>query len=209
MQKLIPPFADRIRLNSPIVSVKRTTNGVQIQPRDGTAENFDKVIFASHADQSIGMISDPTALETELLSPFKYQANIATLHTDESFMPTTRRCWASWNYYIKEGADGSIQPSTVYWMNKLQGVSDKVNYFVSINGEEDIAPEKVIKRINYHHPLFDLKAIEAQKRLPELNSISAEQSTYFCGSYFRFGFHEDAFGSAVNLCTEILGGDPW
>jgi predicted NAD/FAD-binding protein len=209
VQKLIPPFADRIRLNSPIVSVKRTTNGVQIQPRDGTAENFDKVIFASHADQSIGMISDPTALETELLSPFKYQANIATLHTDESFMPTTRRCWASWNYYIKEGADGSIQPSTVYWMNKLQGVSDKVNYFVSINGEEDIAPEKVIKRINYHHPLFDLKAIEAQKRLPELNSISAEQSTYFCGSYFRFGFHEDAFGSAVNLCTEILGGDPW
>jgi uncharacterized protein len=209
VKKITAPFRDRIRLNSPITAITRTEQGVTVWPRDGAADTFDKVILASHADQSLAMLKDASSLERELLEPFKYQTNIATLHTDDSFMPKTRRCWASWNYRITEKPEGGIEPSTHYWMNQLQGVSDKVNYFVSINGENEVNPAKVIKRINYEHPLFDLKAIAAQKRLPELNRLSRDQATYFCGSYFRYGFHEDAFGSAVNLCRDLLGREPW
>lgn len=209
VKKLTAPFRDRIRLGAPIVRVERGADGVKVSPRAGAAEVFDKVIFASHADQTLRMIADPTDLESELLGCFKYQPNIATLHTDESFMPTTKRCWASWNYRIKPLAGGGIEPSTHYWMNSLQGVSDTTNYFVSINAADEIAPDKVLKRINYEHPLFDMAAIDAQQRLPDLNRLSRGQTTYFCGSYFRHGFHEDAFGSAVALCRDLLGREPW
>jgi predicted NAD/FAD-binding protein len=209
VKKLTAPFKDCIRLGAPIVSVERNADGVKVLPRGGAAEMFDKVIFASHADQSLRMLASPTELESKLLGCFKYQPNIATLHTDESFMPKSKKCWASWNYRIKPTADGGIDPSTHYWMNSLQGVSDKVNYFVAINAADEIAPDKVLKRINYEHPLFDLAAIDAQKRLPELNRMSRDQSTYYCGSYFRHGFHEDAFGSAVALCRDLLGKEPW
>ncbi len=209
VKKLTVPFRNRIRLGSPVVRVERGADGVKVYPRDGAAETFDKVVFASHADQTLRMLAQPSERESALLGCFKYQPNIATLHTDERFMPRTKKCWASWNYRIREGAHGGIEPSTHYWMNSLQGVSDKTNYFVAINAANEIAPEKVLKRINYEHPLFDLAAIDAQKQLPELNQISPDQSTYFCGSYFRYGFHEDAFGSAVALCRDLLGREPW
>jgi predicted NAD/FAD-binding protein len=209
VKKITAPFSDRIRLRSPVRRVRRGASGVTIHTDNGPPETFDKVILASHADQSLGMLADPTPLEQELLGCFKYQPNIATLHTDDSFMPHTKRCWASWNYRIKPTSNGGVEPSTHYWMNSLQGVSDEVNYFVSINAADEIAQEKVIKRINYEHPLFDLAALDAQKRLPELNRLSRDQTTYFCGSYFRYGFHEDAFGSAVNLCRDLIGGEPW
>ena len=209
VQKLTVPFKDRIRLGCPVERVQRTSSGVTIHARGQEAAKFDRVVFASHADQTLRMIADPTAFEHELLSTFHYQPNIATLHTDERFMPKTRRCWAAWNYRLKSSSVGSIEPSTHYWMNRLQGVSDTTNYFVSVNAAEEINPAKVLKRINYEHPLFDLAAVAAQKRLPELNRISPDQNTYFCGSYFRYGFHEDAFGSAVSVCSDILGRDPW
>lgn len=209
VKKLTAPFRDRIRLQSPVVRVERTNGGARVFTREGEAQTFDKVILASHADQSLRMLADPTPLESELLSPFHYQPNEAALHTDPRFMPKTRRCWASWNYHIRPLPGGGIVPSTHYWMNRLQGVSDKVDYFVSINPDERLDESKVLKRIAYEHPLFDLPAIRAQKRLPELNRLGADQTTYFCGSYFRYGFHEDAFMSAVNLCQDLLGGDPW
>jgi len=209
VKKLTAPFQQRIRLGTPVERVERNSTGVTVTARNTAPEIFDKVIFASHADQTLRMIADPTDLEQELLSPFHYQPNIATLHTDDRFMPRTKKCWGAWNYRIKTGADGSIQPSTHYWMNRLQGVSDKVNYFVAVNAADEIDPAKVIKRINYEHPLFDMAAINAQKRLPDLNRLSPDQSTYFCGSYFRYGFHEDAFGSAVSLCKDLLGKEPW
>lgn len=209
VQKLTAPFRDSIRLGSPVAKVERLADGVRVTPRDSDAETFDKVIFASHADQTLRMIADPTDLERELLGCFKYQPNTATLHTDERMMPRTKRCWASWNYRIKPAAGGSVEPSTIYWMNSLQGVSDTTNYFVSINAADEIAPDRVLKRIEYEHPLFDMAAIDAQKRLPDLNRLARDQTTYFCGSYFRYGFHEDAFGSAVALCRDLLGEDPW
>jgi predicted NAD/FAD-binding protein len=209
VRKITPPFADRLRLNAPVVKIERRDGKVIVQPREGPAEVFDKVILATHTPTSMRMLADPTTLEQTILSPFQYQPNVATLHTDERFMPRTRRCWASWNYRIEKDAAGKVEPSTHYWMNNLQGVSDKRNYFVSINGEDQIDPAKVLRRIDYEHPLFDLPAIEAQKRLPELRAASEQTHTLFCGAWGRYGFHEDGFMSAVDTCTHLLGGDPW
>jgi len=209
VRKITVPYKDRIRHNSPVKQVQRTEQGVKVYVDEGQPQMFDKVLFACHADQALAMLADPTDMEHELLDCFKYQPNVATLHSDESVMPTTRMCWASWNYRIYKGEDGQILPSTHYWMNSLQGVSEKTNYFVSINGDHRHAPEKVIRKIDYEHPLFDLNAIAAQKSLPELNRLSRDQSTYFCGSYFRYGFHEDAFGSAVSVSRDLLGREPW
>lgn len=209
VRKLIPPFQDRIRLNTPVQHIERHEGKVIIHTSGQPAETYDKVILATHAPTSLQMLAQPTALELELLSAFKYQPNIATLHTDDRFMPRTRRCWASWNYHIEFDPQGTIQPSTHYWMNLLQGVSEKTDYFVSINAAEQIDPAKVIRRINYEHPLFNLQAVAAQKRLPELHQISPDQTTYFCGAWLRYGFHEDGFMSAVNLCRDLLGEEPW
>ena len=209
VRKLIPPFQNRIRKETPVARVERLGQGVKIYPQEGPPEEFDKVILASHADQSLRLLEDATPLERELLSPFKYQPNSTVLHTDGSFMPRTPACRASWNYLVQSGTEGKVRTTTHYWMNSLQGVSDKVNYYVSLNADDMIAPDKVIRRIAYEHPLFDLPAIDAQERLPELNRLGTEQNTYFCGSYFRYGFHEDAFGSAVSLCRDLLGEEPW
>lgn len=207
--KLVAPFRDRIRLNTSVERIERHDGTATVYAKGQEPEIFDKVILATHAPTSLKMLADPTALELELLPLFKYQANVATLHTDERFMPKTRKCWASWNYHIEFDSTGRIHPSTHYWMNLLQGVSDKRNYFVSINGEDAIDPAKVIRRISYEHPLFDVKATAAQQRLPELNRISKDQTTYYCGAWFRYGFHEDGFMSAVNLCRDLLGEEPW
>jgi len=209
VRKLIPPFRDRIRLNTPVQRIERKDGKVIIYAEGHAPETFDKVILATHAPTSLRMLADPTALEEELLPQFKYQSNLATLHTDNRFMHKTRKCWAAWNYYIEFDQKGQIQPSTHYWMNLLQGVSEKTDYFVSINGAEAIDPAKVIRRISYEHPLFDVKATAAQKRLPELNRLSRDQTTYYCGAWFRYGFHEDGFMSAVNLCRDLLGEEPW
>jgi len=199
-QKLIKSFKDKIKINSEIISAKvNNENKVVLSDRNGNSFVFDKVVFASHADETYRIIKEPTTLQKELLSQFRYQENIALMHTDSSVMPKTRRAWSSWNYIIPKGEE----PFTVYYMNMLQGVSDNVEYFININGEKHVDKNKVLKRIVYHHPLFDFPAVNAQKRLSELNTD--ENPMYFCGSYFRYGFHEDALMSAVQLCETILG----
>jgi predicted NAD/FAD-binding protein len=209
VRKLVPPFRDRIRLKTPVERIERRDGKALVYAQNHEVETYDKVILATHTPTTLKMLADPTSLELEILPAFKYQSNIATLHTDDRFMPITKKCWAAWNYHIQFNQAGVIQPSTHYWMNLLQGVSEKTNYFVSINGAESIDPSKVIKRINYEHPLFDVPAVAAQKRVPELNQISPDQTTYFCGAWTRYGFHEDGFMSAVNVCRDLLGEEPW
>lgn len=197
---LIAPFRDRIFTNRAAAAVKRVNNKVLLRFSDGTEQEFDKVILACHGDQALGLLDQPTDQEQRLLSAFHYEKNRATVHTDTSVMPCNRRVWSSWNYCIKE-VNGKQTPTTIYWMNRLQGVSDTTNYFVSINALPDsIDQKKIIREIDYEHPLFDVPAIEAQKQLPELNRSGP---LYFCGSYFRYGFHEDAYASAVNLCKNL------
>lgn len=203
--KLIAPFKHRIRTSNPVVRVMRENGKALLFMADGSSQAFDKVIFATHADQALRLLQDPTEKEWSLLKDFHYQKNVATLHTDESIMPRLKSTWSAWNYRVEE-MNGELTSTTIYDMNCLQEVSRKKNYFVSINDPGKIDPSKVIRTIDYEHPIFTPETAKAQKELPDLNRNGV---TYFCGSYFRFGFHEDAFTSAVNLCNELLGTDVW
>ena len=198
---LIKPFKDRIKTNCEAIKVIRENGKVIVHAADGTREVFDRVIIAAHGDQALAMLDKPTDTEQRLLSKFRYQFNKAVLHTDNSIMPKTKLAWSSWNYRIQMH-DGKLKPSTIYWMNSLQQVSDKKDYFVSINPRDNLDPKKIIKEIDYEHPLFDVAAINAQAELHKLNETGP---VYFCGSYFKYGFHEDAFASAVELCEQLLG----
>ncbi len=197
---LIAPFKDKIKINNAVVSVSRSREKTVVELKNGTKQEFDKVIFACHADQAYKLLVDPTMEEKTLLKPFKYQKNSATVHTDESVMPKTKKTWSSWNYRI-ESVNEELIPTTIYWMNSLQGVSKKKNYFVSINAiPGSIDKKKILKEIDYEHPLFDVAAITAQKELQKLNESGP---LYYCGSYFKYGFHEDAYASAVQLCEKM------
>jgi len=210
VRRLVAPFRDNIRIEAGITRVVRTPRGVTLMTSTGTAHNFDQVIIATHADQALRLIVNPTSDEARLLGAFAYQANTATLHTDTTVMPRTRRAWASWNYQLSRTPEGPFAAATHYWMNSLQGVSDRENYLVSINGTDSIDPAKVIRTLAYDHPLFSLDAQQAQKELPALNAGARHTThTFFAGSYFRYGFHEDAFLSAVQLSELLLDRDPW
>ncbi len=201
VKRMIVPFSTRIRLNSPVQRIVRHSNSVSVFTPYGV-EDFDHVILASHADESLKMLERPTALEAELLKEFSYQANAATVHTDSSVMPKTKRCWAAWNYRFERKHNDDAPPTTHYWMNRLQGVSQRQDYFVSLNSDAIIDPTKIIKQIKYTHPIYTRESIAAQERLQELNSQD-ERQILFCGSYFRYGFHEDAYTSAINLCRQL------
>ncbi|HEX4086462.1 MAG TPA: FAD-dependent oxidoreductase [Chthoniobacteraceae bacterium] len=203
--KMKAPWASRVALNAPVVQVARPRGKAIVTMADGSCAIFDKVIMAAHADETLRLLADPTDREARLLSEFRYQPNMATLHTECAIMPRRRRCWASWNYRIAE--DGAA--TTHYWMNSLQGISRKRDYFVSLNAEDSLPPEKVLRRIPYTHPLFSLGAIAAQRDLPALNRLSPDQTTYYCGSYFKYGFHEDAFTSALECARAVTGEGIW
>jgi predicted NAD/FAD-binding protein len=206
VEKLIKPFHDRIQINNPVTSVKKTAQGIEVISENGT-QVFDQVILATHADDSLRLLTDPTIAESEILSAFQFQPNTAVMHTDTSVMPKNKPCWASWNYEIGNSYDG-LKSSTHYWMNSLQGVSENKQYFVTINPQRQ--PENVIKTIEYHHPLFNLEAITAQKEIPRLHEAGKQETnTFFCGAWQRYGFHEDGLLSAVTLCETILERDVW
>ncbi len=196
--KLIAPFKERIKTNEPVLSVKANESGATITTEKGEY-TFDKVILASHANESLKMLESPTALQQELLTPFEYQHNRATLHTDDGVMPKIKKTWSAWNYLIME-KDNELVTTTIYSMNHLQQVSKKKNYYVSINDPGLIDRSKILKEIDYEHPIFTVDALNAQHRLQELNE---EGPIYFTGSYFRYGFHEDALASSVKLCEKL------
>ncbi|RYD30456.1 MAG: hypothetical protein EOP87_16640 [Verrucomicrobiaceae bacterium] len=200
MKKITAPHEGRIHRGNGV----RAVEGKRVILDDGTQHDFDRVVIAAHGDQALAMLADPTELEADLLDLFLYQENEAVLHADPRFMPRTRRCWASWNYRI----DGD-RHSTHYWMNNLQGVSDREQYFVSINPPEMPAESSIKRRLVYEHPLFDRAAVAGQERLPGLHAAGRETGRYFCGAWQRYGFHEDGLWSAVNVCREILERDPW
>ncbi len=209
VSKLTQTLRARIRTGSGVQSVERNPDGVVVRTHDGASESFDAVILACHADQALRLLARPDPREIELLAPFAYEPNLATVHTDPSVMPRTRRAWASWNYRASRepGAAGDSF-STHYWMNSLQRLPTRTDYFVSLNAGREVDPGRIIHRIQYRHPVFNSPAIRAQKSLPELNRRTGTR-TFFCGSYFGYGFHEDGLRSAFDLTRELLGHDPW
>lgn len=204
--KIVAPFSENTVKGIPVRSVDASN---KITFDDGSTRAFDKIIFASHGDQSQALLSSPTPLENEILDHFRYQPNHAVVHSDPRFMPRTKRAWASWNYRVEAATTGERIHSTHYWMNNLQGVSENENYFVSINPPPGIDTEKIFHKIDYEHPIFNSAAIKAQTRIPELHLASHETGRYYCGAWQRYGFHEDGIWSAHRLCEEILGRDPW
>ena len=211
-KRLTAPWRDRIRHESKVVRVQRKVagGGIALTDNRGSHHRFDRVILACHADQALQLLADPTADEGRLLREFHYQPNTATLHTDASVMPRTKLAWSSWNYSVSRDSSGKIVPATHYWMNRLQDVSARENYFVSINGNREIAPDRILKTIEYEHPLFSLGAVGAQREIPELNRhAEGKTETYYAGAWQRYGFHEDGLLSAINLSQLLLNRDPW
>ena len=201
VKKLAASFSGNIQSSARVRAVANKT----VILEDGTKEDFDKVIFASHGDQSHAMLASGTLLEDEILRNFQYQKNRAVVHSDNRFMPATRRAWASWNYRISKNGEHS----THYWMNSLQGVSEKKDYFVSINPPSEIPKESIHHELEYEHPLFTTEAIIAQSRIHELHNAGHQTGRYYCGAWQRYGFHEDGIWSAHRLCESILKRDPW
>jgi predicted NAD/FAD-binding protein len=208
--RISAPWRDRLRLGQAATRVIRTPRGVTVMTSTGAAQQFDHVILACHGDQALRLLVNPTADESRLLGEFHYQPNVATLHTDTRVMPRTRLAWSSWNHEINRDDAGQVSTATHYWMNSLQGVSDRENYFVTINRPDHLAPEKILRRIAYDHPLFSLGAVRAQADLPALNAAArGTTETYFAGAWQRYGFHEDGLLSAHRLSAQLLGRDPW
>ncbi len=193
VEKLVAPFRSRIRLNTPVVSVRRFADRVSINTRDAEAERFDQVFFACHADQALAMLTDATPLEREVLGAIPYQENEAVLHTDTALLPRTRRAWAAWNYHVPREPGARV--ALTYNMNILQDLKARDTFCVTLNRSGHIAPDRIIKRLSYHHPLFTPAAVAAQARQAEINGANR---SYFCGAYWRYGFHEDGVVSALN-----------
>ena len=184
-----------------VVGVEKADDGVRVSDSSGEISFYDKVIIASHADQALRLLKKPTSEEERLLGSFSYNINSACLHSDEKVMPKAKNAWASWNYKV-DLIDNRELGSTHYWMNNLQDLESIQNYFVSIDYKGMINPEKIIWQTTYEHPRFDTKAIIAQQELPILNKTGP---IYFCGSYFRNGFHEDALNAGIQVSQNILG----
>ena len=193
--KLIEPYRDRIRLNTRVTRVRRHADGVDIETAPLGREKFDAVFFACHSDQALEVLGgDARPAEREILGAIPYQPNEAVLHTDTALLPERKAALAAWNYRIPPS--GSPDPVVVtYSMNTLQRITPRHHYCVSLNSNERIREDRVIKRIQYHHPIFKHAAMEAQTRLPEING---QQKTYYCGAYWGWGFHEDGVRSAVD-----------
>lgn len=200
VEKLVAPFRDRVRLHAPVVSVRRLPERVLVQARGAEPERFDHVFFACHSDQALAALADATALEREVLGAMPYQENEAVLHTDVSLLPRARRAWAAWNYHVP--AQPAARVALTYNMNILQTLAARETFCVTLNRTQDIDPRRVLKRITYHHPLYTRAAVAAQQRQRELNGA---RRTWFCGAYWRFGFHEDGVVSALGALAQFEG----
>ena len=188
------------RLGDPVITVEEKEGVSWITTSSGLTERYDAVIMASHADQTLKFLENASEDQRRLLSAFHYQKNDASLHTDTSVMPRQRLAWASWNFRVEPGPDGHQRACTHYWMNALQGVSKKRDYFVSLNSDDRIDHNCILYRTSNTHPVFTLDAIRAQRELPMLNR---QGSLFFCGSYFRYGFHEDACMSGFEAAKAV------
>ena len=206
VDRLTDTFADRIRLDTGVREVRRMNNEVVITDSRGHSERYDHVVLASHADQSLKMLSDPSPKERNLLGAFRYSRNLAVLHTDDTFMPKRRAVWSSWNFIGSRDAmrDGVC---VTYWMNRLQNIESENPLFVTLNPTRPPRAGTLLYSEVYDHPIFDAKAIAAQQRLWLLQG---DRNTWFCGAYFGAGFHEDGLQAGLAVAEQL--GDvrrPW
>jgi uncharacterized protein len=189
---LTAPFADRIRTSTPVRSIRRTADAVEL---DG--ERFDAVVIAAHSDQALAMLADPTASGHAILGAIPYQPNEAVLHTDRRQLPRRRRAWASWNFHLED--ERADRTTVTYHMNRLQSLRSRSELCVTLNRIDQIDPESVIATIPYAHPVFTPAGVAAQRRWSEIS----RDRTYYCGAYWGYGFHEDGVASALRVCEAL------
>ncbi len=192
VNKLVAGHQDRIRLNSPVQSIRRTDDYVEVHSATGGSERFDYVFVACHSDQALSLLQDASPMEREVLGTIQYQSNEAILHTDASLMPRKQCAWSAWNYHIPR--DSARHVAVTYNMNILQGLKANKQYLVTLNNDRHIDPGKVIRTVQYEHPVYSRESVAAQRRQSEIN----EDRTFFCGAYWRNGFHEDGVVSALS-----------
>ena len=191
-ERLTAPFSHRIRLSCPVDWVRRHSGFVQLKPRNGAAERFDEVIIATHSDQALKLLADPSEREREILGAIPYQENVAVLHTDTRLLPRRRLAWAAWNYHIPRQAQARV--AVTYSMNILQSLEAPTTFCVTLNYQNSIDPEKILYRTLYQHPVYTPQAVAAQQRRHEICGVNR---TWYCGAYWGYGFHEDGVNSAL------------
>lgn len=193
-------FRGTIRLQTPIVAAKRFDDRVELTEANGNSERFDEVIFACHSDQALKILHDASHFEHQLLGAFPYEPNTAVLHTDTSVLPSRKRAWAAWNYRLR---DSETDKATVtYNMNILQHIQSRHTFCVTLNDTAGIDEEKVLKRIQYAHPIFTTGRARAQRRHQQ---VIRHNRTSYCGAYWGNGFHEDGVNSGLAVCRAFAG----
>ena len=195
------PWRDRVRLGAAVRRVERGPAGVRVEADGCETELFDEVVIASHSDQALGLLGDPSAAEREILGAIPYQANEAVLHTDRSLLPRRRAAWASWNFHLTEEPAG--RSTVTYWMNNLQRLRSADQLLVTLNRGEAIDPATVLRRVSYDHPVYTLAGVAAQARHVEISG--AHSRTHYCGAYWGWGFHEDGVRSGERVAEGIGG----
>ncbi|MDF3415404.1 FAD-dependent oxidoreductase [Sulfitobacter sp. M57] len=188
-----------IRLNAAVQGVRRTAQGVEVKTRGAEWETFDEVVFATHSDDSLAMLTDADTAEQKALGAVKYQPNDVVLHADASIMPKRRKTWASWVYTEDKNAQ-SDRIDLTYWMNSLQPIPEDDPHFVTLNTKRTIREELIYDQVTLRHPVYDLAALAAQKEVAALNGT---RGTWFCGAWLGHGFHEDGLASAMRVVEAI------
>ena len=199
VKKITQDFRNKIRISTPVNVIDRKENSVIIRfGLDNQEEEFDAVVIATHSNQAIKLLKKPTEKEKEILSLLPYQPNNAVLHYDDSILPTRKTAWSSWNYLLDKNPEDPV--ALTYNMNILQSLNASKTFCVTLNSTELINKNKIIKNLNYEHPLFTIEGVNAQKRKRE---ISGQNNTYYCGAYWHNGFHEDGVVSALDVCSQF------
>ena len=194
VKKILASVSGEVFKNYKVSKITRSDENVRLKIGSEYLD-YDQVILASHADQSLQLLENPTQNEKRILSKFRYIPNVAILHTDEKLMPKRKIAWSSWNS-ISKGNKSCV----TYWLNNLQNLECSVNYFLTLNPIIEILDSKVIKKVNFTHPYFNLETLKHQN---ELSSLQGKERTWYCGAYFGYGFHEDGLKSAMNLIKDF------
>ena len=199
VDKVISQISGEYYKNYPINKISRNTNNLKVYYGSKSEFfNYDKVVIATHADEALSLIENPTEEERKVLSNFKYKKNLAIIHSDNSFMPKNKKAWSSWNSSILK--NDTKKNSVTYWLNLLQNLNIEKNIFLTLNPYYKIPENQIYKKVYFNHPYYNYETLESQK---ELDLLQNKQNVLFCGSYFGYGFHEDGIKSSTEMLKYI------
>jgi predicted NAD/FAD-binding protein len=196
VEALLERLPGRAHIGLGVRALRRTADGVELATADGETRRFDRAVVATHADQALDLLADPSPAEQSALGAFRYTANETVLHTDERVLPRSRAARASWNYQV----NGALKPTVTYYLNRLQRLEVDEHFCVTLNRSDEIDPERVIMRTVYDHPLYTLDTLRGQREVAALNG---ERHTLYAGAHLGNGFHEDGLASAVRAAANL------